>query len=74
MADVDDGWIRRIHERIQRHRPLADDQTLGELRAADQPEMQGERKPDRSECEKPEERPGDDLNRSMPAQPPYLLT
>ena len=74
MADVDDRWIGGADEWIERHRPLADHQALGELRTADQPEMQRERKPKRADPEQPERRSGDDLNRPVPAEPPYLVT
>ena len=47
---------------------------LGELRAADQPEMQRERKPKCADPEQPERRPGDNLNRPVPTEPPYLVT
>jgi hypothetical protein len=74
MTHVDDGRVGSIHEWVQRHRTFADHEALGELRAADQPEMQGERETDRSECKDRQQRPGEDLNRSMPGQPPYLVT
>ena len=74
MADVDDRRIGCVDEWVQRHRALADHQALGELRAADQPEMQRERKPECADREQPERRPGDDLNRPVPTEPPYLVT
>ena len=74
MADIDHGRVGCVDERIQRHRTLADHEALGELRAADQPEMQRERETERPDRDEPEKCPGDDFNRPMPTKPPYLLT
>ena len=74
MADVHNGRVGGLNEGVQRHRPLGDDQPLGELRSADQPEMHRERKPERSGRDEHECRPRDDLNRPVPGEPAYLVT
>ena len=74
VADIDDRRIGCSDEWVQRHRALAHHKALGELRAADQPEMQRERKPKSANPEQPERRPGDNLNRPVPTEPPYLVT
>ena len=74
MTDVDHRRIGGVDERIERHGALADDQPLGELRAADEPEMEREGEPERPDRHDREGRAGGNLNRPVPAQPPYLVT
>jgi hypothetical protein len=74
VADVHDRWIRFIDERIQRHRALADHNAFGELGSADQREVQRQRKSERADREQSKKRTGCDLKRSVPAQPPDLVS
>ena len=74
VANVDDGRVRGADEWVQGHRPLAHDQPFRELGPTDQPEMHRERKPETADRQQPQRRPRDDLDRSMPAEPPYLVT
>jgi hypothetical protein len=74
MADVDDRGIGLADEWVERQGTLAHDHALDELRPADQAEVQRQRKPEGSDREQRERGARGNLNRSMPAQPPYLVT
>jgi hypothetical protein len=74
VADVNDCRIGGIDKWVQGHRPLGNHQSLGELRAADQAEMQREREPESTDRQQAECRAGEDFNRPVPAEPPYLVT
>ena len=74
MSHIHHRRIGCVDERVERHRTLGDDQSLGELRAADQPEMQREGEPERPDRTQHQCGAGDDLNRPVPGEPPYLVT
>jgi len=74
MPHVHHRRIGCVNERVERHRALGDDQPLGELRAADQPEMQRECEPEGPDGSQHQGGAGDDLNRPVPGKPPYLVT
>ena len=74
MTDVDHRGIGGADQRVERHGPLADDQPLGELRPADEPEVEGEGEAERSDRHDHQGSAGRNLNRPVAPQPPYLVT